>query len=172
MTQTVSLKGLLFLPRLMYPPSDTRASKAFMRRHSDLKSFPIPSYHKYKYFIVFLDDYTSHTWITLLHDKASAISALKQWLALIKNQFDLTIKEWMSDASGEYKSDAFLKHLKDVGIKVLQSAPHTPQQNGCAECFMCTIMDKAQAMHLEACAPHSWCSGNTPCYDLSKKGKR
>ena len=95
-------------------------------------------------------------WITLLHDKASAINALKQWLALIKNQFDLTIKEWISDAGGKYKSDAFLKHLKDAGIKVLQSAPHTPQQNGQAECFMRTIMDKAQAMCLEACAPQSW----------------
>ena len=116
----------------------------------------MPSYRKYKYFIVFLDDHTSYAWITLLCDKASAITALKQWLTLIKNQFDLTIKEWMSNASGEYKSNAFLKHLKDASITVLQSAPHTPQQNGRAECFMCTIMDKAQAMRLDACLPQSW----------------
>ena len=120
-----------------------------MRIHSDLKSFPEPSYHKYKYFIVFLDDYTSFAWVTLLRDKASAITALKQWLALIKNQYDSTIKEWMSDAGGEYKSDAFLKILKDEGITVRQSAPHTPQQNGHAERFMRTVMDKAQAMRLE-----------------------
>ena len=62
----------------------------------------------------------------------------------------------MSDAGGEYKSDAFLKHFKDAGIKVLQSAPHTPQQNGPAERFMRTIMDKAPALRLEACAPQSW----------------
>jgi hypothetical protein len=62
----------------------------------------------------------------------------------------------MSDASGEYKSDAFLKILKDTGITVLQSAPHTPQQNGHAECFMRTVMDKAQAMRLEACLLQSW----------------
>ena len=48
------------MPAASHPPSDTRASKAFVQIHSDLKSFPIPSYHKYKYFIVFLDDYTSH----------------------------------------------------------------------------------------------------------------
>jgi hypothetical protein len=52
----------------------------------------------------------------------------------------------MSDAGGEYKSDVFLKTLKDPGIKVLQSIPHTPQQNGHAEHFMCTVMDKAQSM--------------------------
>ena len=72
----------------------------------------------------------------LLHDKASAITALKQWLALIKNQYDSTIKEWMSDAGGEYKLDVFLKVLKHEGITVCQSAPHTPQQNGHAEGFM------------------------------------
>jgi transposase InsO family protein len=144
------------MPAASHPPSTTRAKEPFKRIHSDLKSFPIPSYHKYKYFIVFLDDCTSHAWVSLLRDKASAITALKQWLALIKNQFDKTIKEWMSDAGGEYKSDAFIKLLKDAGITVLQSAPHTPQQNGRAERFMRTIMDKAQAMRLEACLPQSW----------------
>ena len=131
------------------PPSTTRATKPFEQIHSDLKSFLVLSYHKYKYFIVFLDDYTSYAWITLLHDKALAITALKQWLVLIENQFDQTIKEWMSDASSEYKSDTFMKSLKDAGITVLQSAPHMPQQNGRAEHFMCTIMDKAQSMQLE-----------------------
>jgi transposase InsO family protein len=52
---------------------------------------------------------------------------------MVKNQFNTTIKEWMSDAGGEYKSNEFLNELKDNGIKVLQSAPHTPQQNGHAE---------------------------------------
>ena len=66
------------------------------------------------------------------------------------------IKEWMSDAGGEYKSDTFIRTLKDAGIKILQSAPHTPQQNGHAEHFICTVMDKAQAICLEACIPQSW----------------
>ena len=144
------------MPAASHPKSDSRATEAFKRIHSDLKSFPVPSYHKYKYFIVFLDDYTSFAWITLLRDKASAITALNQWLALINNQYGINIKEWMSDAGGEYKSDAFLKVLKDNGITVRQSAPHTPQQNGRAERFMRTVMDKAQAMRLEACLPQSW----------------
>ena len=57
------------MPAASHPPSDTWATEAFMRIHSDLKSFPVPSYHKYKYFIVFLDDYTLFAWITLLRDK-------------------------------------------------------------------------------------------------------
>jgi hypothetical protein len=62
----------------------------------------------------------------------------------------------MSDAGSEYKSDVFLKTLKDAGITVIQSTPHMPQQNGHTEHFMRTIMDKAQAMRLEACLPQSW----------------
>jgi transposase InsO family protein len=66
----------------------------------------------------------------LLHKKSSAILAMKQFLATVKNQHGSTIKEWMSDAGGEYKLEAFNKALKNEGIKILQSAPHTPQQNG------------------------------------------
>jgi len=144
------------MPASAHPPSDTRATAPFERIHSDLKSFPVVSYHKYKYFVSFIDDFTSYAWIVLLRDKASAITALKQFMAMASNQYNARIKEWMSDAGGEYKSDAFIRTLKDAGIKILQSAPHTPQQNGRAERFMRTVMDKAQAMRLEACIPQSW----------------
>ena len=50
----------------------------------------------------------------------------------------------MSDAGGEYK--AFDLMLKEQGIHILQSAPHTPQQNGHAEQFMRTVMDKSEAV--------------------------
>jgi transposase InsO family protein len=89
---------------------------------------------------------TSYTWVVLLYEKLAAITALKQFMALVKTQYGADIKEWMSDARGEYKSNAFLKTLKDVEIRILQSALHTSQQNGRAECFMRTIMDKAQSM--------------------------
>jgi hypothetical protein len=134
------------MPASAHPPSQTRATAPFEHIHSDLKSFPVVSYHKYKYFVNFIDDFTSYAWVVLLHEKSAAITALKQFMALVKTQYGADIKEWMSDAGGEYKSDAFLKTLKDAGIRILQSALHTPQQNGCAERFMHTIMDKAQSM--------------------------
>ena len=43
-----------------------------------------------------------------------------------------------------------------MGINILTSVPHMHQQNGCAERFICTVMDKAQAMHLDACLPQNW----------------
>ena len=62
------------------------------------------SYHRHKYFISFVDDYSGFSWITLLRQKLSAINALKDFLAMVLNQYGRTIKEWMLDAGGEYKS--------------------------------------------------------------------
>ena len=106
--------------------------------------------------IVTINDYSSFSWVFLLHNKASAIIALRQFLALVQNQFSNMVKSWMSDVGGEYKSDKFLTMLKDIKINVLQFVPHTPQQNSCAEHFMHTCMDKAEAMCHQACLPQSW----------------
>jgi len=121
------------MPSKSFPTSESRATKPFEKIHSDLKSFSVVSYHKFKYYISFVDDYSSYSWIVCLPAKSSAIAVLKHFLTMVKNQFNTTIKEWMSDAGGEYKSNEFLNALKDNGIKVLQSAPHTPQQNGRTE---------------------------------------
>ena len=112
------------MPAKAHPKSKSHAEKPFEKIHSDLKRFPVISYYKYKYIITFLDDYTSFIWIVLLFSKGAAINALKQFLALVKNQYSTTPKEWMSDAGDEYKSDEFICILKDNGIKILQSILH------------------------------------------------
>ena len=61
----------------------------------------------------------------------------------------------MSDAGGEYKLDAFDLMLKNKRIKILQSTSHTPQQNGCAERFIQTIMEKSETMRLDTSLPNS-----------------
>jgi hypothetical protein len=144
------------MPQKAFLPSSSRASAPFDKIHLDLKQFPIKSCHRHKYFISFADDYSSYSWITLLRQKSSAIIALKDFLAMVQTQYGRTIKEWMSDAGGEYKSDAFLSILKAKGIKILQSVPFVPQQNGCAERFNCTIMDKEGGLRMESCIPQSW----------------
>ena len=94
------------MPQKAFPPSTSRASAPFEKIHSDLKQFPVESYQCHKYFISFVDDYSGFSWMTLLRQKSSAINALKDFLAMVLNQYGRTIKEWMSDAGGEYKSDA------------------------------------------------------------------
>ena len=116
-----------------FPPSKTRATKPFQVIHSDLKSFPTELYHKYKYAIVFLDDYSSKAWTTNLCTKDAALPATKKFIAMVETQYKANIIEWMSDAGGEYKSKAFLELLKDKGIRISQSIPYVHQQNGRAK---------------------------------------
>jgi hypothetical protein len=109
-----------------YPPFSQRASKPFELIHSDLKSFPVESYHQYKYVIVFYDDYSLHAWISCLRQKSSAISMTKQFIAMVNTYYESAVRSWMSDAKREYKLDIFDNMLCNQGIKILTSTPHIP----------------------------------------------
>ena len=50
-------------PHHPFTHNEMHAMKPFELVHSDLKSFPVESYHKFKYAIIFYDDYTSMCWI-------------------------------------------------------------------------------------------------------------
>ena len=54
------------MPQKAFPPSSSHTSAPFDKIHLDFKQFPLESYHCHKYFISFVDDYSSFSWITLL----------------------------------------------------------------------------------------------------------
>ena len=80
-----------------------------------------------------MDDYTSMAWTTPLCTKDAALVATCHFLKMVLTQFKTQVEQWMFDAGGEYKSKAFDSMLKEQGIHILQSAPHTPQQNAHVE---------------------------------------
>ena len=143
-------------PQRSFPLTSIHAKRAFELIHTDIKSFPTDLYHKYKYLIIFLDDFTSMAWTIPLHAKSTALTATRQFLQMVKMQFQASVQGWMLDFGGEYKSTASDDLLKGEGIRIYNSAPHVPQQNGHAEQFMHTLMDKAEAMRHLACLPDSW----------------
>ena len=75
---------------------------------------------------------------------------------MVKTQHNALICEFMIDAGGEFKSDGLRTFLKGLGVNILTSVPHMHQQNGCAERFIWTIVEKAQAICLESCIPQNW----------------
>jgi len=74
-----------------FPSSERCATQPFELIHSDLKSFPIESYHKFKYTIIFYDDYTSRVWTTNLKTKDAALPATKHFLVMVETQFQGTV---------------------------------------------------------------------------------
>jgi len=139
-----------------FPENSAHATRPFQRIHSDLKEFAVQSYHKYKYYISFLDDNSSHSWISLLKKKSDSKTASKQFIAMVKMQYNMTIGEWMTDNGGEYVDKDYVKLLKDEQIKIQRSVPSQLQMNGRAEHFNHTIDEKAESMHHQACLPDNW----------------
>jgi hypothetical protein len=88
--------------------------------------------------------------------KSEAKKAIRQFNAIVKNQHKTSIKFVQIHGGGEFQSISLQELFKDLGIKVFLSAPHLHQQNGCAEHFIRTIIDKAQAIRFDACIPKSW----------------
>ena len=54
------------MTRSSFPPSPGHSKAPFDKINMDLKEFSVLSYNKYKFFILFFDNCTSHGWITLL----------------------------------------------------------------------------------------------------------
>jgi hypothetical protein len=75
--------------------------------------FPIESYHKFRYAIVFYDDYTSHAWTINLRTKDAALPATRHFLAMVETKYQKQVHGWMSDAGGEYTSKAFVEMMKE-----------------------------------------------------------
>ncbi|PIL27390.1 hypothetical protein GSI_10538 [Ganoderma sinense ZZ0214-1] len=144
------------MPSQSHPIDYRRASKPFELIHVDLKSFPVPSYHKYQHEILLYDDYSSYAWSISLRTKDNALQSTRQWFSYVETQYGAKVTKWKSDSGGELKSHAFTNMLKDKGIEIIPSAPHIHQQNGRAERIIRTLMDKSEAMRHDACIPQSW----------------
>jgi hypothetical protein len=136
--------------------NETRAERPFELIHSDLKSYPVKSVHGYKYIVTFFDDHSSHAWHKLIKTKDETLRATRQFIAMVKTQFNASIRQWCCDQGGEYILNAYKAMLADAGIVLIPSPPYTAQVNGRAERFMCTFSEKESAMHQLAGLPDSW----------------
>jgi GAG-pre-integrase domain len=107
------------MTRSSFPPSPGCSKAFFDKIHMDLKEFSVQSYSKYKFFILFFDDCTLFGWIVLLRRKSEADPAIRQFVAMVKNQFNKVIYKFMIDAGGEFKSEGLRTFLKKLGINIL-----------------------------------------------------
>ena len=86
------------MTRSVFPASDWRSAKPFDKIHMDFKAMPVQSYHGYNYFLIIFDNATSHGWTVNLEQKSDANPAIQKFVAIVKTQFGLSIKEVQIDA--------------------------------------------------------------------------
>ncbi|CAA7036250.1 unnamed protein product [Microthlaspi erraticum] len=120
--------------RLQFISSSSRVLGPLDRVHCDLWGpSPIVSTLEFKYYAVFIDDYSRFSWFYPLRAKSEFYSVFTAFQKLVETQFSTKIKVFQSDGGGEFINKRLQSHFVECGIKHLVSCPYTPQQNGLAE---------------------------------------
>ena len=115
--------------------------------HSDLAGpVHVKSIQGSLHYATFIDDHSRHAVVYYLRTKDQFIRALKTFLAWAETQTSNKMHALHSDRGGEYMAETVQSILNEKGIEHHRTMPGSPQQNGKAERFNRTIMDKAMAM--------------------------
>ena len=120
--------------KLPFLSSKTVSCKPLERIHCDLWGpSPVISTQAFKYYVIFVDNFSRFTWFFPLKLKSDFYSVFLPFQSLVETQFQKKIMQFQCDGSGEFVSTVFMSHPAKCGIKQLISCPHTSQQNGVFE---------------------------------------
>ena len=68
--------------------------------HSDIWTSHVQSINGYKYYVIFVDDWSRFKWIYPLHHKFEVFENFFKFKLLVENQFSYKIKQFQSDGRG------------------------------------------------------------------------
>ncbi len=112
-----------------------------------------PTPEGYKYFITFLDDYSKASSVRLLKRKDEVSQAVKDTLQQWAQLTGKSVRAVRSDRGREYIAGSLNSYFKEHGITHQLTAGYTPQQNGAAERFNRTLVERARSMLIDAGLP-------------------
>jgi hypothetical protein len=138
--------------RLPSPSSDLRATRPLYAIHVDLWGpARTPSHGGNRYFLTCYDDYSRKINLTFLKRKSDARQALINYINLVENQLDCTVKTVRSDLGSEFKS--LRSYFLEKGIEHHTTPPTAHAQNGRVERAHLTILDTVRTLLLDAGLP-------------------
>ena len=70
-----------------------------------------------------------------------------------ENQTSLSLKKVRSDRGGEFLAETFRTFLRGKGVEHDLSVVDHPQQNGCAERFNRTALEREETLRHASCLP-------------------
>ncbi|KAM2308323.1 hypothetical protein EV2_031220 [Malus domestica] len=120
--------------KLSFASVSCTSSRPLELLHTDVWGpAPLLSVNGYRYYLIFVDDYTKYTWFFPLKSKSDVFDTFVQFKVLVETLLSTKIVILRSDSGGEFLSLKFIRFLQEQGISHQLSCPHTPEQNGCAE---------------------------------------
>jgi hypothetical protein len=118
---------------------------------------PFVSKGGHKYYIIFINDFSRHTWIYFMKHHSEALSIYKNFSTMICTHFDTSICLFCAYFVGEYLSDALRQVLAEQGTLAQFSCPGANAQNGVAKCNHRHLLKTARALMIASFVPpHFW----------------
>ena len=141
-------------------PQETvsRAARVIYRLHSDLSGIKVKSLLGFRYYMLFLDDYSRKVWCYLLKNREEAPTKIQEHVKMVERQKSpMKVALVRTDGAKELTSGALTKFYLDNGIHPELSAPYSQSQNGLSERYMLKLGEAAQAMLAQAgCEQYDW----------------
>ncbi|KAM1503397.1 hypothetical protein ACFXTO_028641 [Malus domestica] len=136
----------------------SRTSKLFEMVHTDVWGPTTESIEGFKYFVLFIDDFSRMSFVYLMKSKSEVQTIFKDFHMHVKTQFQSDIKVLRSDNGTEFLSNKMLQYISSQGIIHQTSCVGTPQQNGVAERKNRDILEKTRALMLHMHVPKKFWS--------------
>lgn len=80
----------------------------------------------YRFYVIFVDDFTKYTWMFPLKCKSDVFTTFIQLQAVVENLSGNKIGTLRIDSKGEFLSSVFKTHLANHGIQQHLGCPYTP----------------------------------------------
>lgn len=120
--------------KLPFLESVFTASRPLERIHCDVWGpAPVMSVQGFRYYVIFIDNFSRFCWIYPLKQKSDVFSKFKVFQQQCENVLHNRIEIFQSHGGSEFVNKEFSAHLAQCGIKHYISCPHTHEQNGMAE---------------------------------------
>ena len=107
---------------------DICAMKILEIIHTDVCGpFSVALTKKYRYYVIFFDDFSHKCWIFFMQKKSETYSKFCEFKALVDKELGKQVKALRSDNGGEFISGEFKDFCSAEGIRRELIAPHNPQ---------------------------------------------
>ncbi|KAI0502052.1 hypothetical protein KFK09_016997 [Dendrobium nobile] len=120
--------------KLVFENSEHKQTIPLTLIHSDVWGpSPIKSVQGFRYYVIFVDDFSRFTWIFPMRNKSEVPNIFISFKAFIEKQLSTQIKCLRTDGGSEYLNNTLTSFLTTNYIHHQISCPYTPEQNGLAK---------------------------------------
>lgn len=147
----VCLKGKQSRAPFVTNPNKRVAKARLDLIHTDVVGpMPTTSLGGKRYILTFLDDYSRKVFVFPIAKKSDVCKYTINFIKFVENQCNAKVKVLRSDNGTEYVNTELTDFLKRKGIVHQLTVPYSPQQNGSAERFNRSLLDKVRCLLFNA----------------------